>query len=71
MTPPVCACGCAIPRSITTTRPVRVIMMQGTINGNRMEMFDSGELIRFERGVTMVVNGDGSNTQARGRTEGP
>jgi lipopolysaccharide export system protein LptC len=54
---------------VVTERPVRVIMMQGTVNGNRMEMFNSGEIIRFERGVTMVVNADGSNTQ--GRTEGP
>ena len=45
-------------------------MMQGTVNGNRMEMLNSGEIIRFERGVTMVVNSDGSSTQASRRAEG-
>ena len=48
---------------VVTERPVEVKMQQGTINGNRMELFNSGDLIRFERGVTMVV--DGSATEVR------
>jgi len=48
---------------VVTERPVEVKMQQGTINGNRMELFNSGDLIRFDRGVTMVV--DGSATEVR------
>jgi len=48
---------------VVTERPVEVKMQQGTINGNRMELFNSGDLIRFERGVTMLV--DGSATEVR------
>ena len=48
---------------VVTERPVEVKMQQGTINGNRMELFNSGDLIRFDRGVTMLV--DGSATEVR------
>ena len=48
---------------VVSERPVEVKMLQGTINGNRMELFNSGDLIRFERGVTMVV--DGGATEVR------
>jgi hypothetical protein len=30
-------------------------MKQGTVNANRLEVLDSGEVIRFERGVVMVL----------------
>jgi lipopolysaccharide export system protein LptC len=46
-----------------TEQPVEVQMRLATINANRMELLNSGEIIRFERGVTMVM-------QAAGRTEG-
>jgi lipopolysaccharide export system protein LptC len=42
---------------VVSERPVEVKMLQGTINGNRMEMLNSGDVIRFERGVTMVLDG--------------
>ena len=48
---------------VVSERPVVVKMLQGTINGNRMELLNSGDVIRFERGVTMVL--DGSVTQER------
>jgi lipopolysaccharide export system protein LptC len=48
---------------VVSERPVVVRMLQGTINGNRMEMLNSGDVIRFERGVTMVV--DGSVTEVK------
>jgi lipopolysaccharide export system protein LptC len=40
---------------ILSEKPVEVQMMQGTINANRLEVENSGELIRFDRGVTMVL----------------
>jgi lipopolysaccharide export system protein LptC len=48
---------------VVSERPVEVKMLQGTINGNRMELLNSGDVIRFERGVTMVL--DGSVTEVR------
>jgi len=48
---------------VVSERPVEVKMLQGIINGNRMELLNSGDVIRFERGVTMVL--DGSVTQER------
>lgn len=40
---------------ILSEKPVEVEMQQGTINANRLEVEDSGDTIRFDRGVTMVV----------------
>ena len=48
---------------VVSERPVKVKMLQGIINGNRMELMNSGDVIRFERGVTMVL--DGSVTEVR------
>jgi lipopolysaccharide export system protein LptC len=43
---------------VISERPVEVHMDQGKVNANRMEVFESGAVIRFERGVTMIVNRD-------------
>jgi lipopolysaccharide export system protein LptC len=43
---------------ILSEKPVEVQMQQGTVNANRLEVEDSGEVIRFSRGVTMVVKAD-------------
>src|SRR5262249_50670682 len=40
---------------IVSERPVEVLMRQGTTHANRLEVTDSGEVVRFERGVTMVL----------------
>jgi len=40
---------------IVSEQPVEVTTSQGTINANRLEIFDSGDVIRFERGVVMVI----------------
>ena len=40
---------------IVSEKPVVVTTQQGTINGNRLEVLNSGEVIRFERGVVMVI----------------
>jgi lipopolysaccharide export system protein LptC len=52
-------------------RPVEVQMLQGTINANRMELINSGEIIRFERGVTMVVTLESSDAEITGGTKKP
>jgi lipopolysaccharide export system protein LptC len=40
---------------VVSNRPVEVKMLQGTINANRLEVINSGEIIRFEQGVIMDV----------------
>ncbi len=41
--------------NMVSEHPVEVTMRQGTVNANRLEVTNSGEVIRFERGVTMVL----------------
>ncbi len=40
---------------IVSEKPVEVKMLQGTLNANRLEVFDSGELLRFGGGVAMTL----------------
>lgn len=40
---------------IVSEKPVEVSMPQGTVHANRLEVLNSGEVIRFERGVTMEL----------------
>ena len=40
---------------IVSEKPVEVIMQQGTINANRLEILESGNVVRFEGGVTVVM----------------
>jgi lipopolysaccharide export system protein LptC len=40
---------------MVSEHPVEVTMPQGTVNANRLEVTNSGEVIRFEGGVTMVL----------------
>ena len=40
---------------MVSEHPVEVMMKQGTVNANRLEVTNSGEVIRFEGGVTMVL----------------
>jgi lipopolysaccharide export system protein LptC len=41
--------------NMVSEKPVEVRMLQGTINANRMEVVDAGDVIRFGGGVTMVL----------------
>jgi len=43
---------------VVSEKPVEITMMKGTINANRFELINSGELIRFDQGVTMVLTMD-------------
>lgn len=39
--------------NVVSEHPVEVRMLQGTLNANRLDIVDSGELIRFHGGVVM------------------
>jgi lipopolysaccharide export system protein LptC len=39
--------------NVVSNRPVEVKMLQGTLNANRLDIVDSGDLIRFHGGVVM------------------
>jgi lipopolysaccharide export system protein LptC len=54
--------------NMVSEKPVEVTMRQGTINANRLEVTNSGEVIRFERGVTMVLTPDGDSSRGKART---
>jgi lipopolysaccharide export system protein LptC len=41
--------------NVVSERPVKVKMLQGTLNANRLEVVDSGDLVRFGGGVDMVL----------------
>jgi lipopolysaccharide export system protein LptC len=44
--------------SVLSEQPVEVKMLQGTVNANRLEVTDSGAVIRFSGGVTLVIEDD-------------
>ncbi|HEY1474822.1 MAG TPA: LPS export ABC transporter periplasmic protein LptC [Pseudolabrys sp.] len=51
---------------VVSTRPVVVEMLQGTLNANRLEIVDSGELVRFDGGVKLdLVLHDGAAASAK------
>lgn len=41
--------------NIVSDQPVKVKLLQGTLQGNRLEVTRSGEIIRFDGGVTMIL----------------
>lgn len=46
--------------SVRSGSPVEVKLLNGTLNANRLEVDDKGESIRFEGGVSMLLNLDNS-----------
>jgi lipopolysaccharide export system protein LptC len=40
---------------VVSNKPVQVKMLQGTLEANRLEIVDSGDLVRFGGGVNMVL----------------
>lgn len=40
---------------VVSEHPVEVKMLQGTLNANRLEIINSGELVRFDGGVNMTL----------------
>jgi lipopolysaccharide export system protein LptC len=41
--------------NVVSDEPVEIELLQGTLNAKRLEIVDSGELVRFHGGVTMVL----------------
>jgi lipopolysaccharide export system protein LptC len=51
---------------VLSERPVEVEMLQGTLNANRLEIVDSGDLVRFDGGVNLTfMLGDAAASQAK------
>jgi lipopolysaccharide export system protein LptC len=48
--------------TVVSEQPVEVKMLQGTIRSNRIEVAESGAVIRFEGGVTVDIDGDAAPT---------
>jgi lipopolysaccharide export system protein LptC len=41
--------------NVVSDQPVSLDMLQGTLNANRLEVADSGDVVRFLGGVDMVL----------------
>ena len=50
--------------TVVSEQPVVVNMLQGTISANRIEVSGSGEVVRFERGVTLVIDREDKDAPA-------
>jgi lipopolysaccharide export system protein LptC len=51
---------------VVSEHPVQLNMLQGTLTANRLEIIDSGDLVRFDRGVNMqLMLGNDDKTGAR------
>jgi lipopolysaccharide export system protein LptC len=49
---------------VVSEKPIEVSMLQGTLNANRLEMINSGEIVRFEGGVTLVLDRTEADSKA-------
>lgn len=47
--------------NVTSNKPVELEFLQGILNANRLEIVDSGALVRFHSGVTMDLMLNGTN----------
>jgi lipopolysaccharide export system protein LptC len=50
--------------TVVSEQPVVVNMLQGTISANRIEVSGSGDVVRFDRGVSLVIDREDGNTPA-------
>lgn len=53
--------------SVVSNQPVEVRMQQGTLRGNRLAVSRSGEIIRFDDGVEMVIVSSDPGSDGRRR----
>ena len=53
--------------AVRSDKPVWVKLTNGVINAKRLEVLDSGDVIRFGGGVTMTVHPDQISPQAEDR----
>jgi lipopolysaccharide export system protein LptC len=44
--------------TVVSENPVEIQMLQGTLRANRIEVLESGAIIRFEGGVTLTIDRD-------------
>lgn len=51
---------------VVSEQPVEIKMLQGTLKANRLEINNSGEVVRFEGGVTLVIDGGAIGREATG-----
>jgi lipopolysaccharide export system protein LptC len=52
--------------TIVSENPVEIQMLQGTLKANRIEVAESGAIIRFEGGVTLVIDRDDTTKSVTG-----
>lgn len=45
---------------IASDKPVKILMPNGNLDANKLELTEGGQLVRFTGGVSMVMNGDES-----------
>jgi lipopolysaccharide export system protein LptC len=57
--------------NVVSEKPVQVRMQQGTINANRMEVTDSGDVIRFGGGVSAVMTASNHAMHLDGKSGAP
>jgi lipopolysaccharide export system protein LptC len=50
--------------SVISKKPVEVKMLQGTLHANGLEVANSGDMVRFEGGVTMMLMLNGETVPA-------
>ena len=49
--------------SVISNRPVYLKLINGNLDANRLEIAESGDLMRFDNGVTMNLNTDGDSSR--------
>jgi lipopolysaccharide export system protein LptC len=59
--------------NVLSEKPVTLKMLQGKLDANRLEILDSGDLVRFSNGVTLVLDhlGDPSPKAAKAGADKP
>jgi lipopolysaccharide export system protein LptC len=55
---------------VVSEKPVHVKMLDGTLDGNRMEVTESGDLVRFDGGVKMMLNSLGGKPPGQAAADG-
>jgi lipopolysaccharide export system protein LptC len=55
---------------IHSRKPVEVLLLNGVLNANKLEIVDSGALVRFADGVAMTLNVDKDAVASRRKAEG-
>ncbi len=57
---------------VVSNKPVQVKLLQGTLDANRLEIIDSGDLVRFDGGVAMTLMlNEAAAGQAKTAAPGP